>query len=227
MHKIARQQDHHTRESWVLIILNQLSRIYVERLMWPSSPLLVLLDCMVACHPFYDSPLGGIHQPLWFNCLAKQTYPDDHCIWYASQILLANQLVKFGIDVNTGISDGSTPLHNACCSTGVINLEYIEFLLQSGTDPNAKDRSRRMSLTYTIDRAPGAAKASIEWPATDVDIVSRSRISLLVSAHMAKLHFRGATESLAHERPRRAVEDQFILQQWLEVEAMLVERGAQ
>jgi hypothetical protein len=35
------------------------------------------------------------------------------------------------------------------------------------------------------------------------------------------------TDNAAPERPRRAVENQFLLQQWLEVEEMLLERGAQ
>jgi hypothetical protein len=170
---------------------------------------------------------GGIHQPLWLDWLANLTHPDAHHICYASQIFLAKQVVMYGVDVNAVMPNGSTSLHAACCSTGVINLEYIEFLLQSGANPNAKDRSGRTPLTYTIDWAPGAAKVLIEWPATDVNIVTRSGISMLVYVRMAKLRFPGTSDNPSPERPRRAAEDQLLLQQWLEVEEMLLERGAQ
>jgi hypothetical protein len=221
MKQIALRQDQDTRETWVLPILMEVAHVDVDRLMWPSSPLLVLLACLVDHNP--TAPLGGIHQQFWFSWLASLTHPDGHHIYYTRQILLAKQLVSFGVDVNAG---DWTPLYFAC-STRVINLEYIEFLLQSGADPNAIDPSGMTPFMYTLDWAPGAAKVLIEWSATDVNIVSPSGHSMLAHARMRKEFFSGMTDSPTPERPRRAAEDQFLLQQWLEVEEMLMDRGAQ
>jgi uncharacterized protein len=46
------------------------------------------------------------------------------------------QALSNGASVNTQISKGLTPLHNAACSG---KLEVIAFLLSKGADPNIKD----------------------------------------------------------------------------------------
>lgn len=142
---------------------------------------------------------------------------------------MARQLVEYGVDVNAVVMpNGTTPLHRACDSTGVIYLEFIEFLLQSGANPNAVDHSGRTPLVWTIYTAPGAAKVLIEWPATDINIVCPSGFSMLAfNVRVAIECFSGMTDNPSPESPRRAVEDQFLLQQWLEVEEMLVEKGGQ
>jgi hypothetical protein len=194
MKQIALRQHQHRMVQWVLPIVIQLSHIDVDRLMWPCSPLLVLLECMAECIP--TVPLGSIHQPLWFIWLANLTHPDGHHVCYTRQILLAKQLVEYRVvDVNVGLQDGTTPLHYAC-SAGVINLEFIEFLLQSGADPNARHHMGATPLIWTTDWAPAAAKVLIEWPATDVNIVtSLSGKSILAFVRMAKRNFSGTTDN--------------------------------
>jgi hypothetical protein len=93
--------------------------------------------------------------------------------------------------------------------------------------PNAKNHSGATPLLWTSDWAPGATKVLIEWQATDVNIVSQSGKSILAFVCTAKMRLSGMTDNPTSERPRRAVEDQFLLQQWLEVEEMPMERVAQ
>jgi hypothetical protein len=149
MFEIAFEQDHDTRESWVLIILIQLTYVDVDRLTWPSSPLLVLLECMIECDP--TALLGGDIQSLWFSWLVNLMHPDGHHICYTRQILLAKQLVECGVlDVNVVMPLSTAPLQYAC-SNSVISLELIEFLLQSGADPNAKNHRGMTPLMFTIE----------------------------------------------------------------------------
>ena len=181
----------------------------------------MLLECMVEYNP--TAPLRGDRQSLWFNLLVELTHSDGHHSCYTRQILLTKQLVEGGVlDVNVVMPEGTTALHYAC-SNSVINLELIEFLLQSGADPNAKNHAGNTPLMWTTDWAPGAAKVLIEWPTTDVNILSQAGNSMLAYVGITKQLFSGMTD----ENPRRLVEDFFLLQQWLEVEEMLVERGAQ
>jgi ankyrin repeat protein len=50
-----------------------------------------------------------------------------------------------------------TPLHIACASRVVTNLDFGELLLGKGADPNAQDHHGLTLLMYTMPDAPGAA----------------------------------------------------------------------
>jgi hypothetical protein len=219
MKQIALRQERRKQIDWLLYIVVKLVHFDVDRLAWTSSPLLVLLECMNL-----TAQVGGIPHPLMLVWLANRMPPDGNHTYYGSQIKLAQQLVAYGVDVNAVLMPYRvTPLHSACCTAGVTNLEFIEFLLQSGADPNTRDRLGKTPLMLTTNWAPGAAKVLIEWPATDVNIVDQSGNSM--SALVRKVIEKKSGEVDLPENPRRA-EDQFVLQQWREVEEMLVERGA-
>jgi hypothetical protein len=56
--------------------------------------------------------------------------------------------------------------------SNVTNLDFVEYLLEVGADPNAQTIG-----TDTVDvpyRVPGAAKFLLNWPTTDVNITTRS-----------------------------------------------------
>jgi ankyrin repeat protein len=59
---------------------------------------------------------------------------------HKKQLILAKQLIEHGANVNAALSrKGETPLHSACHGHQVTNLDFIEFLLVEGSDPNAQD----------------------------------------------------------------------------------------
>jgi hypothetical protein len=70
--------------------------------------------------------------------------------------------------------------------------------------------------------APGAAKFLLEWATTDVNITASSGASFLTRVREAVEYFSDQVE--LPDNPDR-VKDQFVLQQWCEIEEMLVERG--
>jgi hypothetical protein len=75
----------------------------------------------------------------------------------------------------------------------------------------------------TTPHAPGAAKFLLSWPATNVTITSRSGASFLDKVRKAVEDY-SCKAALPESLDK--VQDQFLLQQWREVEAMLMERGA-
>jgi hypothetical protein len=220
MKQIALRQEQDERDLWLLSILIELVHVDVDRLMWSSSPLLVLLECRDP-----TTLLGGIRHPMLLNWLAQVMHPNGHRTCYANQILLARQLVEYGVDVNAAVMpNGTTPLHTACCSAGVTNLEFINFLLQSGADPNARNHKGATPLMWTTEWAPNAAKILIEWPTTDVNVVDQKGLSMLTFVRQVLENISGAADSPGNAC--RKAEDRLRLQQWLEVEEMLVEKGA-
>jgi hypothetical protein len=72
-----------------------------------------------------------------------------------------------------------TPLHRACFSHVVTNLDFVEHLLEAGADPIARDYLEMTPLMYTISEAPGAAKFLLNWPTTDANITTRSGATFL------------------------------------------------
>jgi ankyrin repeat protein len=105
----------------------------------------------------------------------------------------------------------------------VTNLDFVEYLLEARADPNSQDHSGETPLMSTMPDAPGAAKFLLNWPTTDANITKRSGESFLAEARMAVKYLseKGALPDNPHQ-----VEHQFVLQQWREIEEMLLVRGA-
>jgi ankyrin repeat protein len=140
-----------------------------------------------------------------------------------NQLTLGRQLLEHGANVNAVIfPDGDTPLHLACNSDAPTNLDFIQLLLENGADPNAQDQKGVTPLMRTPLFAPGAAKFLLEWPTTDVNITARSGASFLAVVREAVSYV--SDQVALPDNPNR-VKDQFVLQQWREIEEMLVERG--
>jgi hypothetical protein len=154
--------------------------------------------------------------------LAYLVDPSDYST-HVNQLILAKQLIEHGANVNAvSIPQGFTPLHLACYSNNVTNLDFVELLLKGGTDPNAQADCGMTSLMSTVDLAPGAAKFLPSWPTTDVNITNRSgepflvRVRIAIEDYSRRITFSDHPEQVRHT---------FLLQQWTEIEEMLVERG--
>jgi hypothetical protein len=192
-----------------------------EMLSWPNSPLLVMLQ-------FVDPNLlfggGESSRATLLHILADRADPFDYST-HVNQLILAKQLVEHGANVNNALSNlqGMTPLHTACYSGNVTNLDFVEYLLEEGADPNAEDSTGLTPLLYTAPDAPSAAKFLLNWPTTDANNTSRSGESFLAVVRSTITDF--SNNVALPDNPNR-VQHQFVLQQWSEIEEMLVERGA-
>jgi hypothetical protein len=118
---------------------------------------------------------------------------------------------------------GMTALHHACFSGNVTNLDLVEYLLEEGADPNAQDYKGRTPLMWTMPDAPGAAKFLLNWPTTDANITTRCGASFLA---MVRSTITAFPDQIALPDHLDQVANQFKLQQWREIEKMLVEGGA-
>jgi ankyrin repeat protein len=95
--------------------------------------------------------------------LADLAAPSDYST-HVNQLILAKQLIEHGANVNAvSCPEGKTPLHEACSSYNVTNLDFVELLLEKGANPNAQDYLGQTPLFYTIKDAPGAAKFLLNW----------------------------------------------------------------
>ena len=103
------------------------------------------------------------------------------------------------------------------------NLDFVELLLKESADPNAQDYMEMTPLMCTTSNAPGAAKFLLNWPTTDVNITMRSGVSFLARVRYTMTIF---SDAIARPDNPDQVQDQFQVQQWREIEEMLVERGA-
>jgi hypothetical protein len=140
-----------------------------------------------------------------------------------NQVILAKQLIEHGANANAVTTvENRTPLHNACFAGVVTNLDFVELLLKEGADPNAQDHLGKTPLMNTIPDAPGAAKYLLNWPTTDANMTMRSgesfldRVRLIISAYS---HQFSMNPSLVQ------VPNEFLLQQWRDIEVMMVERA--
>jgi hypothetical protein len=188
-----------------------------EMLSWPNSPLLVMLELVV------PNIVSGHEEFTPLHHLADLEDTFDYST-HENHIILAKQLTDHGANVNAVMtSDSRTPLHNACYSNNVTNLDFVEYLLEQGADPNAQDNLGATPLMYTTSFAPGAAKFLLNWPTTDVNMTTRSRASFLanlrstITIHSDKIALPYNPDRLQH---------QFVLQQWRAIEEMLVENSA-
>jgi hypothetical protein len=154
--------------------------------------------------------------------LADKADPSDYST-HVNQLILAKQLIKHGANVNAVSSpQGETPLYSACDSDIVTNLDFIELLLVEGANPNAPARSGVTPLMGTPAFAPGAAKFLLNWPTTDFNISTRAGECYLVTVRYL---ITSLCDQIAFPDNPDQLEQQFLLQQWREIEEMLVERG--
>jgi hypothetical protein len=228
MKKIAYRHTKYNREVLLfhsLFLLVRTDCSDSDKVLWPNSPLLVLLQ-------FFDPNVlsGSDHdenRTTLLIHLAGLTDPkrSDNSI-QENQIILGRQLIEHGANVNAvSFPNDDTPLHTACQSSSTTNLDFIQLLLEKGADPNVQNHLGQTPLMDTIPCAPGAAKCLLEWPTTDVNIVNiidRSGESFLALVRDAVSYF--SDQVSLPDNPDR-VKDQFVLQQWREIEEMLVERG--
>jgi hypothetical protein len=227
MKKIAIRETKHNQKALLFHSLYLLLHTDSEKLLWPNSPLLVLLqfvDPNMRTGPDHEAlQVGETHFTLLHHltCMIDPTSSDYST--QENQLILGRQLIEHGANVNAGAcSNGVTPLQSACGSQVTTNLDFIQLLLENGADPNAQEARGLTPLMYTTKMAPGAAKFLLEWPTTDVNITTSSGTSFLA-------YVRGAIEYFADkvaipDNPDR-MEDQFVLQQWREIEETLVERA--
>jgi hypothetical protein len=163
------------------------------------------------------------HGMTLLHSLADMADPFDYST-HENQFILAKQLIEHGANANAvSMPHSKTPLHHCCWSDVVTNLDFVELLLEKGADPNAQDNEGTTPLMWATPGAPGAAKFLLNWPTTDVNITSRCGRSFLdvvrstIKNIAFKVAFPGNTDRVQH---------QFLLQQWREIEEMVVERGA-
>jgi hypothetical protein len=192
-----------------------------KKLSWPNSPLLVLLQEFVDPSVLYgladDAPRVT---PL--HILADLADPSDIST-HVNQVILAQQLIEHGAKVNAAsIPLGKTPLHHACSGHNVTNLDFVQLLLEAGADPNCNDHNGLTPLIWSTLDAPGAAKFLLNWPTTDVGIISDGVDYL----DFARIFIANFSAKVALSGNPEQVQDQFLLQQWHEIEEMLVERAA-
>jgi hypothetical protein len=116
-----------------------------------------------------------------------------------------------------------TPLHNACYAGNVTNLDFVELLLEEGADPNIQDYLGATPLRRSLPNAHGAAKFLVNWTTMDVNIIYRAGESILAMARQLIISY---SECAASRHNPEQVQDQFLLQQWREIEKILVKRGA-
>jgi hypothetical protein len=226
MKKIAKRQSKEGQKFLLFHSLRFLARSDSEMLSWLNSPLLVMLQFVDPNFLTGDknAPLQeGERRITPLHRLADLSDPFDYST-HESQLILAKQLIEHGADVNAVSNpQGRTPLHEACHSGNVTNLDFVELLLEKGADPNTQDDLGKTPLVLTTPHAPGAAKFLLNWPTTDGNTTTRSGESFLARVRTAVEYF-----SYAISRPDNPdrVQHQFLLQQWRGIEEMLVERGA-
>jgi hypothetical protein len=150
MKKIAARSTKRDRKDLLLHSVYILLSTDSEKLLWPNSQLLVLLQ-------FFDPKMLLDHLAI----LADPTSIDYST--HENQLTLGRQLIEHGANVNTAaIPDGDTPLHSTCHSSNTTNLDFIQLLLENGADPNVQDHLGRTPLLRTIMFAPGAARFLLE-----------------------------------------------------------------
>jgi hypothetical protein len=169
MKKYAKRQTRQTQKFLLRHSLQFLVRFCnSEMLSWPRSPLLVMLE-------FVDPSVllgGGETRITPLHFLADLVDPFDYST-HENQLILAKQLIEGGANVNAvSFPQDMTPLHRACYAGNVTNLDFVDYLLEKGTDPNAQDHLGQTPLMFTTKFAPGAANFLLNWPSTDLDITA-------------------------------------------------------
>jgi ankyrin repeat protein len=180
--------------------------------------------------------------PTALHYLACMSHTDD-IVTHEHQVILARQLIENGADVKAVSDLDYTPLHYACMSGTVTNLEFIQLLLENGADPNALTTSGKTPLLLTSHLAPAAAKFLIEWPGMNINHVAHSTgVSSLAlvcmgieffsntlenaAAHVSLSIGASVTATLVRPNFHRHAEYRFLLQQWREIKDTLEDMGA-
>jgi hypothetical protein len=195
-------------------------------LSWPNSPLLVLLEFVDPNVLTGDDDAPSQEETLRVTPLyhlADLADPRDYST-HEIQLILARQLIEHGAEVKAVMNPrGGTPLHNACYTGNVTNLDFVQLLLKEGADPNSKNHLGMTPLMCAVPYAPGAAKFLLNWPTTDANITTPSGAPFLVCVRWAVGHF---SEHIARPDNPEHIQHQYLLQQWREIDEMLVEKGA-
>jgi hypothetical protein len=228
MKKIAKRATKHSQKFLLFHSLHFLIRSSDSKMLsWPNSPLLVLLqfvDPSVLCG-FDDIPLqsqeGQVRLTL-LHGLSDLADPYDY-FTHENQLILAKQLIEHGANVNAVSSDDKTPLHSACSGYNVTNLDFVQLLLEAGADPNYQNHAGMTPLMGTTPNAPGAAKFLLNWPTTDAHIAISSGATFMHFVRKSGIMDISAQIALA-DNPDK-VQHEFLLQQWRDIEGMLVTRG--
>jgi hypothetical protein len=220
MKKYVKKQPKKYQKFLLFHSLYFLVRSDSEMLLWPNSPLLVLIQCVDAnmLYGDEDTTVTPLHH------LADLADPWNYQI-HERQLILAKQLIEHRADANAKSSPQNvTPLHKACFAGNVTNLEIVELLLKSGADPNVQDYEGKIAMQYAIPHAPSAAKFLLKWHKhTNVTITAESRVAFLASIRSLMIDL---TNDLAWpEYNPEGVQTRFLLQQWREIEDMMVEGG--
>jgi hypothetical protein len=222
MRKIAERQNKQGQTFMLFHSMQFLVRYSnSEMLSWPNSPLLVMLQ-------FVDPSVlvaGGKEssRATLLHMLSDMADPVDFTI-HVNQLILAKQFIEHGANVNAvSTPHGLTPLHRACFSGNVTNLDFVECLLEAGADPNAQDPLSLTPLMCTIPNSPGAAKFLLNWPNTNANIPTRDGLSFLTGV---RLTITDLSKQIKQPLNLKKIQEEFLLKQWREIEEMLVERGA-
>jgi hypothetical protein len=227
MKKIAARETEHNQKALLFYSLYLLIHTKSEKLLWPNSPLLVLLqfvDPSMLSGRHHEAMQEGGTRGTLLHCLARMADPtsSDYLI-HENQLTLGRQVIEHGANVNAAsYPEGETPLHLACHSATTTYLDFIQLLLENGADPNTQDQRGMTPLIHTVRMAPGAAKFLLEWATTDVNITASSGASFLAYVRLAIEH--SADQVSLPDNPDM-VKDRFVLQQWREIEETLVERA--
>eukprot|EP00588_Corethron_pennatum_P023475 CAMPEP_0194340174 /NCGR_PEP_ID=MMETSP0171-20130528/85453_1 /TAXON_ID=218684 /ORGANISM="Corethron pennatum, Strain L29A3" /LENGTH=256 /DNA_ID=CAMNT_0039105019 /DNA_START=133 /DNA_END=903 /DNA_ORIENTATION=+ len=141
-----------------------------------------------------------------------------------NQVIIGRQLILAGCNVNARCGKNlkkMTVLHKACHSSTHTNLEFIKLLLDSGADPNARNSFGETPIMYTLDFSAGAAKFLLQYSnRTDPNIFTSVGSSFLACLR------KSIKARKARTNPSDKQRDRYLVQQLVDLEAMLVERGA-
>jgi hypothetical protein len=223
MKEIATRETEDNQKVMIIHSISLLMRTDSKKLRWLNSPLRIMLLFVDANVRKLATGFAPLHH------LSYQVDPKDHS-FHRNQVILGQQLFRHGANANlvASLPDGITPLHIACNSITVTNLDFIQLLLEKGASPNVPDRNGDTPVMSTVEMAPGAAKFLLEWPTTptmniDTHITNRAGLTFFDMVHSTIDAF--SDKVALPECPDRA-KHEFLLQQWREIEQMLVERGS-
>ena len=135
-----------------------------KKLRWPNSLLRIMLQVIDANARWTTAE--ETNSPEGLTPLHHFTYQADlkHHIFHENQVILGQQLFRYGANANLGaLPYGGTPLHLACHYSTVTNLDFIQLLLEKGTNQNVRDTKRNTPIVIVFPMAPGVARFLLEW----------------------------------------------------------------